>query len=274
MKKFKGYDVVKGYPEDGWLKGYFYAKEEDLKGAADDLSGSYQDLGFIKHKDCILNLLDIGRGEKVLDVGCAHGAMMVYCGLLGAEIYGIDISPDLIKMANQYLNKFKIKGEAILSDAKKTTFPENFFDKVVSADFFEHLNSEENVVVLNEIKRVLKPGGIIVIKTPNLTYLRCAKFYKQMKRALTFKNPLDVIIPHTVGSNRQHVGLTTRSRMVNIIKAAGFSNFSFYYGINSKIERCNYMLGEVLSESLFLRDFVTEEIIVKIYKPIIASLFI
>ena len=272
-KKFKGYDVVKGYPEDGWLKGYFYAKEEDIKTGVGDMVESYRDLGFIKHKDYILNLLDINKGDKVLDVGCAHGAMMVYCGLLGAEIYGIDISPELVKTANQYLDKFKIKGEAISSDAKNIDFPENSFDKAVSADFFEHLSKEENIAVLKEIRRVLKPGGVLIIKTPNIAYLRLAKLYKQIKRILSFKNPFDVIIPHTVGTDPQHIGLTTRKDMVKMIQAAGFSNFTFYYGINSKIERHHYMAGEMLSESSFFRDLVTEEIIVKIYKPIITSFF-
>jgi hypothetical protein len=81
MKKFKGYDVINKYPEDGWLKGYFYVAEEDHLDGNDYRGEAYQDLSYIRHKDYILQLLDINDGERILDIGCADGAMMVYCGL-------------------------------------------------------------------------------------------------------------------------------------------------------------------------------------------------
>jgi cyclopropane fatty-acyl-phospholipid synthase-like methyltransferase len=37
---------------------------------------AYRDIGAIKHKDYVLHLLDINKGEKVLDVGCEVGAMI------------------------------------------------------------------------------------------------------------------------------------------------------------------------------------------------------
>ena len=88
-----------------------------------------------------------------------------------------------------------------------------------------------------------------------------------------FKNPFDVIIPHTTGKDAQHVGLTTKIRMIKFIKSAGFMNFGFHYDINSKIERSNYLLGGLLSETPFLRNIFVEDSIVVIRKPIILSLF-
>lgn len=273
MGKFKGYDVVNFYPEDGWLKGYFYVSEEDIKLGKERSSEAYRDLSCISHKDYILHLLNVKKEDKILDVGCSNGAMTVYCGLLGAEVYGIDISLECIEKANKYLSKYGIKGKAVLGDARKINFPDNYFDKAISSDFFEHLNYEDNILALKEIKRVLKPGGMLVIKTPNLTYLHFSKFVKQMKRIIKLKNPFDIIIPHTMGDNPQHIGLVTRSKMIRIIKSAGFMNFKFYYPINFKIERLNYFLGEFFAESYFLRDIVSEELIVVIYKPIILSFF-
>ncbi len=273
VNHFKGYDVVDAYPEDGWLKGYFYARENDIKGVKDEATKAYRDIAYIRHKDYVLHLLDIKKGERVLDIGCADGAMMIYCGLLGAEIYGIDLSSDFVEKANRSLGKFGIRGTAVLGDAKRIDFPENYFDKVVSSDFFEHLNSPDNISVLKEIKRVLKPGGVIIVKTPNLTYLRCSKFFKQMKRILQFKNPFDVIISHTVGNNPQHIGLVRRNEMARLIKSAGFSNFRFHFDINSKVERFSYSVGEFLAEAPILRDIFTEDIIAVIYKPIILSFF-
>lgn len=273
MEKFKGYKVVEKYPEDGYLKGYFYVLEDDIKKNKTKPKGSYQDIGFIKHKDFILHLLNVKNGEKILDVGCAAGSMMVYCGLLGAEVYGIDISMESIKEANKYLNKYTLKGRAIVGDARKMDFPENYFDKAISSDFFEHMATEDNIEVLKEMKRVLKPNGTIIIKTPNLTYLRFSKFFKMIKRAMQLKNPFNIIIPHTTGDDKEHIGLLTEYGMLKIIKSAGFLNFKFYYDINYKFERISYSLGNLLRDSPFLRSIFSEDLIVVIRKPIVLSLF-
>lgn len=264
--------MVDVYPEDGWLKGYFYAHIDDIKNNKKSTE-AYRDMGAIRHRDYILHLLNIKKDEKILDVGCSMGALMVYCGLLGAEVYGIDISPESIDKANQYLNKYGLKGKAVVGDARRMDFPDNYFDKVISSDFLEHLNLEDNIQVLKEIKRVLKPDGIAVIKTPNLTYLRFSRFYKMIKMVMQLKNPFDAIIPHTIGENHQHIGLLTKSKMIKIIKAAGFLNFKFYYDINSKIERFNFALAELFIETPFLRDIFNEDSIVFIHKPIILSFF-
>jgi len=272
MRKFKGYDVVDHYPEDGWLRGYFYVNSVDIKDDDGKITGAYQDLSYLKHKDCVLNLLCPKRGERILDIGCADGTMMVYCGLLGAEVYGVDLSSKHIEKANSYLKKYKLKGRAVAGDARRLDFEENYFDKAVSTDFFEHLSLEDNILALKEIKRVLKPGGVIVIKTPNLTYLRSSRLYKMINRAIRLKNPFNVVIAHTCGNNPQHIGLATKKKMVKVIRSAGFLNFKFYPNINSKIERFSYSLGELFSEMPLLRDLFTEDLTVVIYKPIILSL--
>lgn len=273
MKKFKGYDIVDPYPEEGWLKGYFHVEENDIKNGKGASTEGYQDMGYIKHKDYVLHLLNVKRGEKILDVGCSDGAMMIYAGLLGGEVYGVDIFHEGIDKANEYLNKYALKGKAVICDARRISFPDNYFDKVISSDFFEHMNNEDNIQALREIKRVLKPGGSIVIKTPNFRYLQFSRFYKMIKRAICFKNPFDIVIAHTTGEKPQHIGLLTKGKLVKIIKSVGFLNFRFYYDINYKIEKSNYFLGDFFSEMPFLRDVFSEDLIVVIYKPIIVSFF-
>lgn len=63
---------------------------------------------------------------------------MVYCGLLGAEVHGQDLSASAVEKANSYIKSFGIKGKAIVGNAKILGFPDNYFDKAVSGDFFEH----------------------------------------------------------------------------------------------------------------------------------------
>lgn len=142
----------------------------------------YRDLGYIRHKDYVLHLLDIRRGEKILDIGCKDGAMLVYCGLLGAVVTGIDLKSESIKTAESYIKKYSINGQAVAGDVRKLQFSDNYFDKVISSDFFEHLSPEDNALVLKEAYRVLRPGGALIIKTPRV------EIYKPMITSLFERN--------------------------------------------------------------------------------------
>ena len=78
------------FPEDGALRGYFYVVRADERGDQAP-TGVRKDVDFLHLRDFALYLSDPGPGKRVLDVGCFTGAMMVYCGLQGAEVYGQDL---------------------------------------------------------------------------------------------------------------------------------------------------------------------------------------
>lgn len=273
--KFKGYSVVDKYPEDGWLKGYFYVSCEDCLDANYYPGLAYQDLSYIRHKDYALQLLDIKDGDIILDIGCANGVMMVYCGLCAGrgEVYGQDISETGVTTANNYLKRFNIKGKAVVGDVKKLKFPDKYFDKVVSSDFYEHLSFEDNVIVLKEVLRVLKPYGLLVIKTPNIVYLKLSLWFKRFKALLKFRNPFKIIIPHTVsieGEKAEHIGLSSRAKIMKALDSAGFNNYSFCYSRNSKIDRISPYINAIVScEIPFLRDIFSEDVIVIARKSVI-----
>ena len=275
MKKFKGFDVVENYPEDGWLKGYFYAREEDNLASEQNCNSAYRDIDYIRHKDMAIYLLNIKYGDKILDVGCADGAMMIYCGLLGGgEVYGYDLNFDAIKKASEYLKKYNIKGEVRCGNAKNMDFPEEYFDKAISSDFFEHINDKDKVEIFREINRVLKHGGFLVIKTPNINWLRLSLFYKRLGAIVKFKNPFKIVIPHTYGEHPEHIGLTSRSKISKLIDDSGFLNYEFKYSRNSKIEKMlSKYISALLMEIPIIRDYLCEDVIVKIYKPIIQTFF-
>lgn len=275
MKKFKGFDVVENYPENGWLKGYFYAREEDNLTSEQNYNCAYRDIDYIRHKDMAIHLLNIKYGDKILDVGCADGATMIYCGLLGGgEVYGYDLNFDAVKKANEYLKKYNIRGEARCGNAKNMDFPEEYFDKVISSDFFEHINDKDKVEIFREINRVLKPEGFLIIKTPNINWLRLSLFYKRLGAIVKFKNPFKIVIPHTYGEHPEHIGLTSRSKISKLIDDSGFLNYEFKYSRNSKIEKMlSKYISALLMEIPIIRDYLCEDVIVKIYKPIIQTFF-
>lgn len=260
-------------PEDGWLRGYFNTTEADKLDGSRVVTGWRKNVDFLRLRDAALHLLNPMPGQVILDVGCADGATMVYCGLQGAKMYGQDLDPGSVAGANKLLARFGISGEARVGDAAELTFPDNYFDSVISSDFFEHITDEVKVRVLREMLRVLKPGRIAVIKTPNLAYLKLALRYKQLRGLLRFQNPRKFVIPHTPGTDDpQHIGLINRWQLTRSILEAGFLNYKFYYAPLRRFGSSKFM--ELLSTEIPLtRDTLCEDVICVLYKPIVMSHF-
>lgn len=98
-------------------------------------------------------------GEKVLDSGCGSGRF--YEVLKNVDYYGVDISEGLIIIAQKLYPKGKFKA----ANALNPPFPDNFFDKVFSISVLHNISSKEfRARYLKEIKRILKPGGYLILR--------------------------------------------------------------------------------------------------------------
>lgn len=105
------------------------------------------------------------RGVKrVLDLGCGSGRHIVYLAKHSFEVYGIDISEHGIKIAKEWLKKEKVKANLkIGSIYKKLPYKDNFFDAIISIQVIHHARIKIIRKVIKEIKRILKPGGLIFV---------------------------------------------------------------------------------------------------------------
>lgn len=154
----------KSLPSRIYSKKYYLTMCE---GAEEFLEG-----GMSKRLKKALSLAEVKTGQKVLDVGCGRGELAVECAKRGADVWAIDYSLDSIALANNYLKRKENKelDERVnfkVMNAKKLKFPNHFFDRVFLVDILEHLYPEEMTKVLAEVKRTIKPGGRIVVYTPN-----------------------------------------------------------------------------------------------------------
>ena len=97
---------------------------------------------------------------KALDIGCGTGINADYLGRYGFDITGIDLSETAII-------KFREKGYiGIVHDISNgLPFDNNSFELVFASEVIEHM--DDIIDFLNEIKRVLKPGGTLLLSTPN-----------------------------------------------------------------------------------------------------------
>lgn len=128
------------------------------------------------------------RGRKVLDLACGsgYGSHMLFSA--GAsKVIGIDISKDAVFYAQKKYSKKNI--EFRVSDALKTGLSDASIDVVVCFEFIEHIAAQDNL--LREIKRVLRPEGILIMSTPNkVTYTDDNKFHKKELRFKEFSGIL------------------------------------------------------------------------------------
>ena len=117
----------------------------------------------------LVDLLNINEGENVLDIGCGRGDLAMEVARRGANVIGVDYSKDAIEIANSALKEqpqdVVKKVKFFQMNAKKLKFNSSSFDKVISIDVFEHLYKEELEIAMKEIKRVLKPGGALIVVT-------------------------------------------------------------------------------------------------------------
>jgi len=114
----------------------------------------------------VLNLLSVSPGERVLDIGCGDARDILMLANSGAEIVGLDISPGMVQVARQELDRNCINNVTlIVGDASNLDFPDSYFDKILCSEVIEHI--PEIRKSLMEMRRVLKPGGTLVLSTPN-----------------------------------------------------------------------------------------------------------
>jgi ubiquinone/menaquinone biosynthesis C-methylase UbiE len=102
-------------------------------------------------------------GLKVLDAACGEGYGSHLLAARAADVVGIDISAGAVEHAQSRYSRANLR--FLQADCCSTPFDASSFDCVVSFETLEHLHNQQ--ALLAEFKRVLKPGGFLVISTPD-----------------------------------------------------------------------------------------------------------
>ncbi len=103
-------------------------------------------------------------GNKVLDLGCGNGRWFDVFQKMKADYVGVDNSQELIKIAQEKYPQGKFR----LANALDLPFSDKFFDCVYSIAVFHQIPSSQfRLKFLEEAKRVLKPGGPLILTVWN-----------------------------------------------------------------------------------------------------------
>jgi SAM-dependent methyltransferase len=107
---------------------------------------------------------------KVLDVGSGHGMLLSYLSELGHECYGVDFVDQSERYPAVYKRK-PIQYQVSNAEVDPLPFPDNSFDAVTCCQVLEHF-THSHLPLVREIRRVLRPGGIVEIDVPNAASFR------------------------------------------------------------------------------------------------------
>jgi len=124
-----------------------------------------------------LESAEIGQGMRVLDIGCGRGESLTWSADKGALAWGIDYAPEAINLTRETLRhrRTTLQGRCLAAqaNARNLPFASASFDRVLMLDVVEHLYPWELDAALDEVWRVLKPGGTLIVHTaPNIWYYR------------------------------------------------------------------------------------------------------
>jgi len=108
------------------------------------------------------------KGDRCLDVGVGEGKLLLLAQNKFIHTYGIDISN--IRIKNLKMRKeYATSSLSTQSIEDKTVFKNNFFDAITLVAVLEHVFDPNHV--LQEIRRILKPGGTLYIEVPNIGWV-------------------------------------------------------------------------------------------------------
>ncbi len=122
----------------------------------------------------IAELVELQKGESVLDIGCGTGTMAVlakqYVGEAGRSC-GIEPSVEMVSFARQKAKRQKADIDIHPGVIEQINYPSQSFDVLLCVIVMHHMPDESKIQGIKEMARVLKPGGRLVVVDSNLDLL-------------------------------------------------------------------------------------------------------
>jgi 2-polyprenyl-3-methyl-5-hydroxy-6-metoxy-1,4-benzoquinol methylase len=130
----------------------------------------------VNHHDRYLVTFDIirslGEGKRILEVGCLPGHLTVLLRKAGLDVQGIDLDPTRIQ---PLWDEHGIEVDTGDIESEPLPYDEDSYDLIIFTEMLEHLRVNP-LHSVREMARVLRPGGLLLLSTPNITPLHRVGF--------------------------------------------------------------------------------------------------
>ncbi|MDX1994423.1 MAG: methyltransferase domain-containing protein [bacterium] len=205
------------------------------------------DMAFKRRVRTIFEWIDPQDDDLILDLPCGRGFYLnMFRYVSNCRLVGGELDPDVMEKARRnvgHLPRLMLNR----TDIYALSYAEGTFDKAILSEILEHI--DDDVAGLREIRRVLKPGGVVAITVPNANY---PFWWDPINK--TLENLFDTHIQHgpLAGIWANHVRLYTRDELREAVLEAGFiveEERAFTHDCFPFIHNLVYGLGKPLLES-------------------------
>lgn len=186
-----------------------------------------------QRKRLALMFLDDLKPGRLLDVGCGNGARLAQFRALGWDVYGQDVDPAATAYAREMFGL-----DVRLGRLEDTAFEHGFFDCVTLNHVIEHVH--DPVGMLRECRGLLKPGGLLVVVTPNANSF-ASKYFGRFWRGLEPPRHIHLFSPGTLGAVAVKAGFEVRDWSTAAANARSFAQASLLIKHGGRLRRT--MLG-------------------------------
>lgn len=180
------------------------------------------------------NFIDL-NGKKVLDYGCGKGFLIDHLLKSNADVWGLDYSSESIESVNNRFNNVTNWKGATLGQGDVTNYEDGFFDVIVCIETIEHVHPNYLAGMFKEFFRLLKPGGKLLLTTPN--------------NELLVKNFVYCPSCNSVYHRMQHIRSWTEASLQTYLLEFGF-RVEFVKGLNFRtFERSPVFINSIFDLS-------------------------
>jgi 2-polyprenyl-3-methyl-5-hydroxy-6-metoxy-1,4-benzoquinol methylase len=162
-----------------------------------------------------------GSSKEILDVGCSPGHLAISLARMGHNVTGIDLNDEyLVKYPPKWLKEISRKQWNI--ENNRLDFNDECFDYILFTEILEHIAITHPSIILSDLLRLLKPGGVLYLTTPNVSCF--TNILELVKNKNIFWDP-DIFY----GSLDRHNREFTSRDIEKILKIAGIKNYNISF---------------------------------------------
>ncbi len=105
--------------------------------------------------------------QRAIDLGCGTGADAVFLAQQGIEVIGLDISPTALDLGRQRAAKSGVEVEWVEGSVLDLPLPDAHVDLAIDRGCLHHVPHDEQPAYAREAARVLRPGGVLLVREMN-----------------------------------------------------------------------------------------------------------